>query len=72
MKHSKKVSFSIAEPYVSEEGYWTYKGVHAWCAAKIYSYSKKLKLFAEAVKKNESEKVSVEIGTKGASAAHQL
>jgi len=51
MKHSKKVSFSIAEPYAPEEGYWTYKGVQAWCTAKIYSRSKKLKLFAEAVKK---------------------
>jgi hypothetical protein len=51
MKRSKKVSFSIAEPYDSEEGYWTYKGMQAWCTVKIYSRSKNPKQFAEVIKK---------------------
>ena len=70
MKHSKKVSFSIVEPYDSEEGYWTYKGVQIWCTAKIYSRSKNPKLFAEAVKKMDLEKSTAETEAKADAAAH--
>jgi hypothetical protein len=64
MKRSKKVSFSIAEPYDSEEGYWTYKGMQAWCTAKIYSRSKNPKQFAEAVKKTDLKKSLQKLGLK--------
>ena len=64
LKHSKKVSFSIAEPYDSEEGYWTYKGMQAWCTAKIYSRRKNPKQFAEAVKKMDLKKSLQKLGLK--------
>jgi hypothetical protein len=64
MKHSKKVSFSIAESYDSEEGYWTYKGMQAWCTAKIYSRSKNPKPSAVAVKKMDLKKSLQKLGLK--------
>jgi len=64
LKHSRKVSFSIAEPYNSEEGYWTYKGIQAWCTAKVYSRSKNPKQFAEAVKKMDLRKSLKNLGMK--------
>lgn len=64
LKHSKKVSFSIAEPYNSEQGYWNYKGIQAWCTARVYSRSKNPKQFAEAVKKMDLRKSLKKLGLK--------
>jgi hypothetical protein len=51
LKENQKVSFSIAEPYSSEEDFWGYKGMQAWGTAKIYCRREHPRQFAAALKK---------------------
>lgn len=51
LKKNKKVSFSIAEPYNSEDDYWSYKGLQAWGRAKVYTRTENPKKFENALKK---------------------
>jgi nitroimidazol reductase NimA-like FMN-containing flavoprotein (pyridoxamine 5'-phosphate oxidase superfamily) len=64
LKHNKHVSFSIAEPYNSEEDYFSYKGIQAWGTAKIYSQKKQPKQFAAALKKMKLGKTLKNLGMK--------
>ena len=40
LEKSRKVSFSIAEPYDSDEDYWNYKGMQAWGTARVLNQKK--------------------------------
>ena len=62
LKHNKKVSFSIAAPYNSEENYWGYKGVQAFGAAKVYSRKDTPKAFMEAFRKMKLGPVMKKMG----------
>lgn len=64
LKRNKRVSFSIAEPYNSEENYWGYKGVQAFGTANVYSMKKDPKKFQEAFRKMKVGKVMKKLGMK--------
>ncbi|MCP4715474.1 MAG: hypothetical protein GY868_10180 [Deltaproteobacteria bacterium] len=64
LKENKKVSFSIAEPYDSEEDYWAYKGMQAWGRAKVYNRDKNPRAFQEALKKMKIMKSLKKLGLK--------
>jgi len=51
LKENKKVSFSIAEPYNSDEEFFNSKGVQAWGTARVYNDKDNPKQFQEALKK---------------------
>ncbi len=64
LKNNKKVSFSIAEPYNSEDDYWGYKGMQAWGTAKVYYRNENPKQFKEALKKMGIAKSLKRLGLK--------
>lgn len=64
LKKNKKVSFSIAEPYDSEEDYWNYKGMQAWCRARVLNQKKQPAQFQEALKKMGIMKTLKRLGMK--------
>ena len=64
LKNNKKVSFSIAEPYNSEEDYWSYKGLQAWGTAKVYSRNKNPGQFRKALKAMNIQKSLKQLGLK--------
>jgi len=51
LKENKKVSFSIAEPYNSDEDFFNSKGVQAWGTARVYSSKENPKQFQDAIKR---------------------
>jgi len=69
LKHNKKVSFSIAAPYNSEEDYCGYKGVQAFGTARVYSRKENPKQFTEAFRKMKLGPVMKKLGIKTLSAA---
>jgi len=64
LRHNRRVSFSIAEPYNSEENYIAYKGVQAFGTANVYSRKLHPKKFKEALKKMKVDKVMKKMGMK--------
>ncbi|MCX8043010.1 MAG: pyridoxamine 5'-phosphate oxidase family protein [Desulfobacterota bacterium] len=69
LRKNHRVSFSIAEPYNSEEDYWSYKGVQAFGTARVYSRKENPKEFHEALKKMKIGKVLKRLGMKELPAA---
>ena len=70
LKRNTKVSFSIAEPYNSEDDYWSFKGVQAWGNAKIYNQKKNPKQFKEALKKMKIAELLKKLGIKELPTGH--
>jgi nitroimidazol reductase NimA-like FMN-containing flavoprotein (pyridoxamine 5'-phosphate oxidase superfamily) len=64
LRHNKKVSFSIAAPYNSEENYISYKGVQAFGTAKVYSRKDTPKEFMAAFRKMKVGPVMKKMGMK--------
>lgn len=64
LKGNKKISFSIAEPYNSEDDFWGSKGVQAWGTAKVYSRKEHPVKFQEAFKKMKVMRVLRKLGMK--------
>ena len=64
LKHNKKVSFSIAAPYNSEENYIGYKGVQAFGTAKVYSRKNTPRQFMAAFRKMKVGNVMKKLGMK--------
>ena len=64
LEKNRKVSFSIAEPYDSEEDYWNYKGMQAWGTAKVLNQKKHPKQFKQALKNMDIMKVLRKLGMK--------
>lgn len=64
LRHNRRVSFSIAEPYNSEENYFSYKGVQAFGTANVYSRKQHPKKFREAFNKMHLGSVLKKLGMK--------
>ena len=64
LKENKQVSFSISEPYNSEEDFWGSKGLQAWGTAKTYSRKQNPAKFQEAFKKMKVMRVLKKLGMK--------
>jgi len=64
LRHNPRVSFSIAEPYNSEQDYWSYKGVQAFGTARVYSRKEQPEQFNEALRKMKIGKVLKKLGMK--------
>ncbi len=64
LKDNKKVGFSIAEPYDSEEDFFGNKGVQAWGTAKMYSRRENPKKFNAVLKKLNIMKLLKRFGMK--------
>jgi len=64
LKNNKKVSFSIAEPYDSEEDFFGSRGLQAWGTAKVYSRKEDPDRFLEAIKKMKIMRVLKKLGMK--------
>jgi nitroimidazol reductase NimA-like FMN-containing flavoprotein (pyridoxamine 5'-phosphate oxidase superfamily) len=62
LKANNRVSFSIAEPYDSEEDYWGYKGLQAWGTAEVISKKVNPEEFEVAYKKMKVEKLLAQLG----------
>ncbi len=64
LKNNKKVSFSIAGPYNSEEDFWGSSGMQAWGTARVYGRKENPLKFREAFKKMNIMKVLKKLGMK--------
>ena len=64
LRQNKKVSFSIAAPYNSEDNYISYKGVQAFGTAKVYSRKEQPRQFEEAFRKMKILPVMKKMGMK--------
>lgn len=64
LKHNKKISFSIAAPYNSEEDYCGYKGVQAFGTARVYSRKNTPKEFMAAFRTMKLGPVMKKMGMK--------
>jgi len=63
-RDNKKFSFSIAEPYNSDEDYWNYKGLQAWGTAKVYDRNDNPARFKDTLKKMNVAKTLKRLGLK--------
>jgi hypothetical protein len=61
---NRKVAFSMAEPYNSEEDFWGYAGLQAWGTAVIHRQSKDPERFNQALKKMKIGKILKNMGMK--------
>jgi hypothetical protein len=64
LANNRKVAFSIAEPYNSEEDFWGYAGLQAWGTAVIHERSKDPDGFNQALKKMKIAKILRNVGMK--------
>ena len=64
LEKNKKVAFSIAAPYNSEEDYLGFKGVQAWGSAKVYRRRENPKKFNDSLKKMNIMKSLKNLGIK--------
>ncbi|MEI6128361.1 MAG: pyridoxamine 5'-phosphate oxidase family protein, partial [Pseudomonadota bacterium] len=64
LKHNKRVSFSIAAPYDSEEDFFGYKGVQAFGTARVYSRKDMPEEFMAAFRKMKLGGVMKKLGMK--------
>ena len=64
LKNNKKISFSIAEPYNSEEDFFGSKGLQAWGKVKVYSRKENPEKFLEAIKKMKIMRILKKLGMK--------
>ena len=64
LKINKKVSFGIAEPYNSDEDYFSAKGVQAWGTVKVIGIKENPNKFNAALKKMNIMKAMRKLGFK--------
>jgi len=64
LKENRKIAFSIAEPYNSDEDFFNSKGVQAWGTARVYNSKESPKKFQEALKKMNIMKALKRTGQK--------
>ncbi len=62
IKSNANISFSIAEPYDSEEDFWGYKGLQAWGTSEVISKKDNPEEFDELIKKMDVMKTINQLG----------
>ncbi len=62
LKQNRRVCFSIAEPYNSEEDFFGSRGLQAWGTANVYSRKETPKKFREALEKINIKKILKRFG----------